>query len=406
MKYYQNKQEWAYALVACILLIIGGCSNNDDIGPNGITGQLHALRFTDSFKKDMPEVISVNSDAQTIELHLKGVENFDITKPIKLACGSSICSGVSVWDEEKNDWVDADSDSQSQVDSFYHIEEVERNEETFITASFNDNNTDKERKILLHIASYDPEISRQFILVGYVEIIQLPASSEADTTLESFSLRARYKGKVYSTEASIDDDGDYVYENPEYKALMDRIDADPSAQMLIMDDETICYYDNEDIADNRPYEDICALSPTPATRATGFEAITSTDMAFVGLFDNDHFGGSNVTHGLPQYDYTWNIPTMNWYSLNDKITSIALGYNGKDALVCSVLTIWDDSNYNHGDNNRSKHRISIVASKNSPRVSVADLKKVKKIGSSKSWNDCISSISLHFGYTDRLLRDY
>lgn len=28
------------------------------------------------------------------------------------------------------------------------------------------------------------------------------------------------------------------------------------------------------------------------------------------------------------------------------------------------------------------------------------------IGSSKSWNDCISSFSMHFGYIDRLLKDY
>lgn len=192
---------------------------------------------------------------------------------------------------------------------------------------------------------------------------------------------------------------------------MKEIDIDSSIQMVIMDDSTIHYYDSEDINNNLPYEDIQSLSINNSasflsTRADGFEYQENEDLGYMAIYDNDHFAGKMHYKGLTNFHFTYNIPSLKPMGLNDKITSIAIGYNGNDPIVCTVLTIWDDTDYNHGDDNRNKHRISIVASQNSPKVSLPDLKQIKKIGSSKSWNDCISCFSLHFGYIDRFLLDY
>lgn len=93
-------------------------------------------------------------------------------------------------------------------------------------------------------------------------------------------------------------------------------------------------------------------------------------------------------------------------NLNDKVSSLAVSYNGTNKDVCAVLTIWEDSDYNNGDNDRTKHRISVIATYDQRKVMYPDLKKIKCIGSSNSWNDRISSLSFHFGYVDSQWKNY
>lgn len=235
--------------------------------------------------------------------------------------------------------------------------------------------------------------------------------SNAESEL-SFTLKAKYKDGWYVSETTIDKNGDYVYSNKDYEMLMNEIDMNPTAQMVLFNDSTIYYYDDEDIKNNQPFSDIQSFDDMRdnddfySTRATGFENFDEEYLGFFALYDNDNFGGKMKSAGLTNFHFTYNLPNLKPHGLNDNITSIALCYNGDDPIVCNVLTIWEDTDYNNGDENRSKHRISIIASMTNPRVTCPDLKKIKKIGSSKSWNDCISSFSMHFGYIDRLLKDY
>ena len=92
--------------------------------------------------------------------------------------------------------------------------------------------------------------------------------------------------------------------------------------------------------------------------------------------------------------------------LNDKVTSLVVAYDGDDDEVCAVLTVWEVIHYNYGDNDRTKHRLSFVASYESPRVMRDNLKNIKCIGSGDSWNDRISSYSFYFGNYARKLKDY
>ena len=281
---------------------------------------------------------------------------------------------------------------------------IEENGNPAMRFTFPENNTSSEITlgILYHGGEYNKKLNAY--LEGNIIITQNPLASS-----ESIIAKARYKSKIYESEVTINEKGDIEYLNPEYNQLMCKLDEANIVHAVIIDSNCMSYYDEADIEDNRLYQDILNLNisdNSSITRATGFENHTDSDLGYFAIFDNDHFKGTSLIKGLSDFHFTYNIPSLKPYNLNDKVTSIAIGYYGADPIVCSVLTIWDDSDYNHGDNKRSKHRISLIASQKSRQVSIPDLKQYKKIGSSKSWNDCISSISCHFGYIDRQLLNY
>ena len=331
----------------------------------------------------------VNGSAQTITLTLTSRLDQKNSMPDEYSVNVYQLSG----DFQK--WIETDTSS-----SYYSISTFKDNETPGIKIELKENSTGEDRTIRLIIESN----------IGY-GIVDLTQQSFSTTTYSFFS-KAKYKGRIYTSDAKTTVSGDIIYFDPEYACLMEKIDTMENITMMIMEDSTIFYYDKEDMKANKPYEDIISLDNSveqyfgAATRADGFEYDDPTYLGYIAIFDNDHFKGSKITKGLTNFHLSYSLQDLKQYSMNDKVTSIAVSYNSQDPLVCSVLTIWEDTNYNYGDDNRSKHRISIIASKNSPKTAIPDLKKIKRIGSSKSWNDCISSISFHFGYIDRLLLDY
>lgn len=383
------------SLYATIIIFSASCSHDDE---RYHYSAIHCLRFTDNedFVYLQPEQIIVDSSSQTITLTLKGVVFIDpIPTPTKYRIT------VDKWDDDKERW----ETSPNEYADFYNVYIKNDNDETVVYIELKENLCEFDRKIRLDI---DPGlVIGNYFPYGLVDITQLPSKKESDV----FCMKAKYKGRLYSTEAEIDPNGDLSFLDPEYASLMKEIDSMDYIKMFVLDNETTYYYDREDIQTNQVYNDILSLEASNnnrgiSTRADGFEYDDPSYLGYFAIFDNDHFKGSNITKGLTNFHYTHNLQDLKSFSMNDKVTSIAVGYNSDDDLVCSVLTIWEDTDYNYYDDNRSKHRISIIASKNSPKISIPDLKKIKRIGSSKSWNDCISSISFHFGYVDRLLLDY
>ncbi|MDE5871271.1 MAG: hypothetical protein K2H22_04980 [Muribaculaceae bacterium] len=347
------------------------------------------LRFTDIGYPDgycEAELISVDSSARTIKLTLK--ERLDHVSIMP----EEYYVNVRVWSDDYMKW-----EQKENTSSYYHIETLKENDEPVIHIELKENGTGEDRSFRLHI--------RSEVGYGAVDILQ-----KAPQTTGKFFLKAKYKDRFYTTEAETDSNGDISFSDPEYSSLMEKIDSMDDVRMMIMDDSTIFYYDREDAETNQAYNDILSLASNDcdgaalSTRADGFEYDDPSYLGYFAIFDKDHFNGLNMSKGLTDFDFTYNIQYL--HNLNDKVTSIAVGYNSCDPLVCSVLTIWEDSDFNHWEYNTSKRRISIIASRNSPKTSIPDLKKIKRIGSSKSWNDCISSISFHFGYIDRLLLDY
>lgn len=392
------KKIRTFISILVLMTMSFSCSNDDEL-----IGVVWATKYVYCFT-DKPdtgneiETMSVGSSAQNLDLKVKKLLASGFSMPEKLFLT------VDFWNDEKREW-ETDPSYSNSTDikaGFYHIISKTQDGEAVINVELDANESFSERRIRIY--SISDQVVDHVSPFGNIEIIQQPAP-------QSFLLKAKFKGNVYSTMAELDSEGNFLYRSEEYAQLMREIDSNPDVQMVVMDDSTIHYYDSDDIAANQPYEDIRSLvadngNTSFTTRADGFEYQESEDLGYMAMYDNDHFAGKMHYKGLANYHFTYNIPSMKPMGLNDKITSIAVGYNGPDPIVCTVLTIWEDTDYNHGDDNRSKHRISIVASQNNPKVSLPDLKKIKKIGSSKSWNDCISAFSLHFGYIDRFLLDY
>ncbi|MDE6695282.1 MAG: hypothetical protein K2K25_00220 [Muribaculaceae bacterium] len=390
--------------IALFSLFMTGCGKDDDL-VGEIFGVWQCLRFTDAevdiddmYKRGNPEEILCSADSQTITLKIISITDPEVPYPSRLHLE------FTEWDNEKSDWISFHLPSEvNQPDDFYHMWTEMEDGRPVIKVSLTMNDTGEERKI--RVMAQSDKIYYHFLIYGEFIIYQSPKIQESQT----FSLRAKYKGKVYTTEAQIDNNGKYTFFDPEYDHLMNYLDAQEDVNMLILDSNTIYYYDKEDIISQKPYEDAMSISEDMimTTRATGFEDFDSSScLGYMGLYQHENFQGEKYTKGLRDFHITWNLSNLKYFSMNDKISSIALAYNDDNPRVCTVLTIWDDIDFNYGDDYRSKHRISFVASKYASRLICENLKKIKKIGSSSSWNDCISSISLHFGYLDSLLLDY
>ncbi len=392
-----------YVITLVTPILFQACDNDVIVGP--ISGTLNAYFMSDTDPgQNNEEYLVIDGEAQEITLSVIGTL-YDIPFPDTL-----------------RPWVAIPDDSTPANFTTYHynsdiltndhiipgtdikLEVIEKNDKPAIRLTVPENDTDRDIWFYIFYGPDEPIIKNGEIVQGTIRVTQT-----AKTTAESFVVKARYKSRIYESEAVVNDDGSVEYSNPEYTQLMQQLDALSVVHTVVIDSNCMSYYDEEDIECNRLYNDIMNFNSAEnsiLTRATGFENHTDSDLGYFAIFDNDHFKGTSLIKGLSDFHFTYNIPSLKPYNLNDKVTSIAIGYYGTDPIVCSVLTIWDDTDYNHGDNNRSKHRISLMATQSSRQVSIPDLKKYKKIGSSKSWNDCISSISCHFGYIDRQLLNY
>lgn len=281
--------------------------------------------------------------------------------------------------------------------------------------TISENNTDEMRGFCMVVNGEKKEDSK-IVSFGRLFVFQLPAGQKTSDV----NMKIRYRGKIFESSAQIDQDGCYSYDNPEFAQMIEKLSTDPNIDMIIMDDEIVDYYD----IDNPNYLEFLSSLDRPVdpninfglrkdwpltTRANGFDAwTTSTGPGYFAMYDNDNFNGKGINRTLASLGMAYTIRNLKELGMNDNITSLAVGYAGTDKNVCSVLTVWEDADFNYGDDNipRKKHRISIIASYNNPRVSRTNLKNIKKLNASGSWNDCISAISCHFGYLDRTLLDY
>lgn len=271
------------------------------------------------------------------------------------------------------------------------------------------NDTDKQRSAKIHIIRYHTNNKGWY--VGEVKVTQKGKSAP-----EPFEMKIRYKGKVYTSPAYHDEDGGIVIDDEEFRSFIEDIENRPGIEAVVMDDEIVDYFDNSDVeakpalamlrqsVDKNAHAAI--RNGIPSTRADAFRYMGSEDVGYFAVFDDSGYSDSCIAEGFPSFTDYYDVDKLGRYNLNDKISSLAVAYKGTDPEVCAVLTVWEDSYFNHGDNDRTKHRISFIADHTNPSLTVKRLKNIKCINSSNSWNDRISSLSFHFGYFDTKLRDY
>ncbi|MDE6337390.1 MAG: hypothetical protein K2L34_12550 [Muribaculaceae bacterium] len=281
----------------------------------------------------------------------------------------------------------------------------------------NDSDNPKFRVIVQENTAHKPRTIRVVFGDGNSHIGHFIVSQKACPDMEPFEMKIRFKGKEYSTMAHLNIEEEIVMENPEFIETMNRIEAIDDIEAIVQEDGIVDYLDASDmevkptlvrLRQNIDASTRCNILPLEApTRAKdAFRLMTANALGYYALFDDQDFSDSYYSSSCTDFNDVKDIDYMRDIGLNDKVTSLAVAYNGDNAEICAVLTVWEDSYFNFGDYDRTKHRISFIASKATPRISWPSLKKIKCMGSSNSWNDRISSFSFHFGYYDRKLKDY
>ncbi|MDE6548639.1 MAG: hypothetical protein K2L22_06550, partial [Muribaculaceae bacterium] len=377
-------------LTLCVMM--SGCSYDNGIGGPPELGPIQVLHFKDNYEEFeyfCPEKINVDGEEQTLTLRLHYIDaNNDNDRAEIHEAIKHFYFNIFEWDgdTENRDRTHKAQASTNHPEDFYHVWADWENGEPVVKASLKRNDTNKYRKLSIEI--YPSVKYHGSSVYGYVVIVQEPVGVN-----DKFNMRIKYNGTYYSSEATHDENGNFVYEDTEFADIMREIDAKSDIQTMILEDGTVYYYDTEDIARNQPYLDIMEIQETNETglltKANDGFADYNGELGYFAVFEHDTFSGSKIAQSFTNLHFTYDLPTYKSLGMNDKVSSIALAYNGTDSLVCSVLTIWEDADFNYGDDYRKKHRISIVATKKTPKTTVSNLKNIKMHNSSSSWNDCI-----------------
>lgn len=318
---------------------------------------------------------------------------------------------------ERMIWTPVDAEKTESTISYdwIFIEKIKSGPVPKILIKLKENDTQEDRTFGLDISHTRgrPGDDNYKIFYGWLRVTQ-----KGRPDMEPFEMKIRFKDKVYSTEAHLNEQEELVILNPEFADAMKRIEALDDIEAVVQEEGIVDYYDAADMvvspALSRLRERVDSQSPCNilpyqiSTRAAdGFRFMPSSALGYFAMFDYLDFEVSTFVSGdFTSFDDVMDIDDTGTKSLNEKISSVAIAYNGDNSDICAVLTVWEDKYFNYGDNDRKKHRISFIASRNTPRISWPSLKNIKCIGSSHTWNDRISSFSFHFAYYDRPLKDY
>lgn len=383
--------------------ILSGCdsSNLDTIGAE----EVYFFEKRDTLMSNTPSIFQLNMDKESgsyptdweiSALLFDSHENFD----------------PRFYDDDN--YYQVPSETVHKIDNglafnWLSVQKIIVGGEPGLRISVDANDTDKQRSAKIHIIRYHTNNKGWY--VGEVKVTQKGKSAP-----EPFEMKIRYKGKVYTSPAYHDENGGIVIDDEEFRSFIEDIENRPGIEAVVMDDEIVDYFDNSDVeakpalamlrqsVDKNAHAAI--RNGIPSTRADAFRYMGSEDVGYFAVFDDSGYSDSYIAEGFPSFTDYYDVDKLGRYNLNDKISSLAVAYKGTDPEVCAVLTVWEDSYFNHGDNDRTKHRISFIADHTNPSLTVKRLKNIKCINSSNSWNDRISSLSFHFGYFDTKLRDY
>lgn len=400
--------KFIYSLSLLIGFILTSCSSEDPVGPNGITG------FQDVYHYEITDSIVYAGSHEFSLSMIGGNQPKDwMIWDFKLWSGKEIPDSINQYTEG---WeIPASGDFFQNGDSFgvdwISFEKQPTTTSPKLQITVKENNSDLARGVMLLFG--DENKSGGLVNSGILIIIQKPMPD-----LEPFVMKIRYKGTLYSTTAHLNVNEEIEYQDPVFSRVMDEIDGLKNVEAIVLEDDIVDYFDmdngktSESIAKIRQKIDSstrCEIrNDLFSTRSTkdGYRFESSDALGYFAMFDDSGFDDTYVFKNLTNLNEVADENYMRNIGLNDKVSSLAVSYRGTNSEICSVLTIWEDSYYNYGDNDRTKHRISIIATKDNPEVSISKLKSVKCINSHNSWNDRISSYSFAFGNYDSHLKDY
>ena len=277
------------------------------------------------------------------------------------------------------------------------------------------NETDERRGIRFYVYT---KVKGQYAHYCSNEVKIWQNSKKENEEENPFEVKVRYKGKMHSSMATLDENGHFVYENADFAEFMEDMARRDGIEAVAQESGIIDYYDNDDVeavAAIRqmmlPVESTAWTESRWSTLATRSNAdpylfMDTNALAYCALFDDKGYKDTHIHQNFTSLTDYYDQEKMKNVGMNDKTTSLAVAYNGSDSTICAVLTVWEDTDYNYGDNNRTKHRMNFVASYNNPTMGWPNLKHVPCLTGGDSWNDRISSISFHFGHYGSFLPEY
>lgn len=229
---------------------------------------------------------------------------------------------------------------------------------------------------------------------------------------ETFTKTIVYKGKVYKSVCESRNDSIY-YENKEVERLLNDIYSNPNSVSFVQNEEVTLYFDSQE--DFLKKYDITFLPENsinenePLLRKVQPSGPKYNSIAYAILYDDTKFDDTFIEFSLTEIEDSEPVTQMKDHALNDKVSSLKVQYtySGVDyKTYCALLTVWEDSNYNSGDHNKTKHRTNFIATHENRYLEVSNLKKVSCWNAHDSWNDRISSLNFHIGIINSLPEVY
>lgn len=282
-----------------------------------------------------------------------------------------------------------------------------------ILISLEDNNTGEIRGKRIYIYK---KLSNNYYGMGQCIIFQYP---------EDYLVKVRYKGKKYESYANADLWGNVTYKDQGMSELIDMLSAKEDVETIVMDNEEVLFFDKEDVQTNYKVKDLineidnscyCQELANSQVNNVGDDRMSRLsydpfawndpdNYGYYAVFEDSEFRGYKNYYNFIGLMIYLDLYDLSEHNLQDKISSLAVAYNYTDPTICSVLVLWENEHWNYNDSNRSKHRISFVASYDNPQISRNKLSTIPCLNGG-NWNDKASSLSFYFGNYDNYWADY
>lgn len=214
---------------------------------------------------------------------------------------------------------------------------------------------------------------------------------------EIFTYTIIYHDKEYKTLCESRNDSLFILDE-DIDNLQKQIFANPNSASLVLSDDVVEYFDSqEDFLNKYGIRDLTKAEEEkvrlrPQTRDPQYNSI-----AYAVLFDDTKFRDTRYEMDISDPDQDFTIKRLKDYGMNDKTSSIKVQYTLNDENYCAILTVWEDADFNFGDNDKTKHRTNFIATWRHAKQEWGNLKHIYCLNAHDSWNDRISSCAFRIG---------
>ena len=263
MKYY------SFFILALFALIISSC-DNEELNCSGIVYNYTIEKTPDSI---------MSADAHDFILDVSADDAREAQNTWKVACIAVL--GF------RNEWYSADKDmSYRKCDTLYiqnwlKVYKIWKDGKYKLKVEMKENADSCIRGCKLFIGR-DPKDKKSPVVAygNYVDILQ---DYKQDND-ESFAVNIRYKGKLHTTQATLDNNGNLVYQDNSFAQLMDSLSNAKDINAIVTESDVVDYYDAQDLQRDNTLRKIIQhthKSPLVSRSAEKAGSRLSIQMAFV-----------------------------------------------------------------------------------------------------------------------------